>query len=466
MNRIFKILLIFIFVTNCSFNSKSNFWSSEKIKVEKLKKENEGILVEECKTKFLIKKCKKVRKKNVKKEFKKEVALTTEFNSNIKISLYSKPIDKSFVNNFDNNNGRTNYNGNLKKISRFKFSKIKNFFNYDPEILFDKKNIIFFDNKGSIFKFDKNSKLIWKKNYYTKSEKKQNPVLMFSKKNQVLIVADNLSKYYAIDINDGKLLWSKKNLAPFNSQIKVHKDKFFIVDYENTLKAYSISDGQEIWNIKTETSLTRSQKKLSMVIIDNKIYFNNSLGDISAADINRGQLIWQRPTQSNTVSQDSYSLKSSELIADNRNIYLSNNKNQFFSVELDTGSVNWVQKINSSLKPTIVDDYIFTVSTEGFLIIVDKNSGNIIRSTDLFKKFNKKYLWEDKKIRDEINPSGFIVGIKNIYLTTSKGQLFLIDITTGQTLNILKIDKEKISRSFVQNQNLYIIKDNSVLKLN
>ena len=32
--------------------------------------------------------------------------------------------------------------------------------------------MIFFDNKGSILKFDENSKLIWKKNYYTKSEKK------------------------------------------------------------------------------------------------------------------------------------------------------------------------------------------------------------------------------------------------------------------------------------------------------
>ena len=34
------------------------------------------------------------------------------------------------------------------------------------------KDIIFFDNNGSILKFDKKSKLIWKKNYYSKSEKK------------------------------------------------------------------------------------------------------------------------------------------------------------------------------------------------------------------------------------------------------------------------------------------------------
>ena len=35
---------------------------------------------------------------------------------------------------------------------------------------------------------------------------------------------------------------------------------------------------------KQRTALIRSQKKLSMVIVEDVIYFNNSLGDISAVD--------------------------------------------------------------------------------------------------------------------------------------------------------------------------------------
>ena len=118
-----------------------------------------------------------------------------------------------------------------------------------------------------------------------------------------IIVADNISKYYALDIKTGSVLWSKNNTAPFNSQIKIYKDKFFIIDFENILRAYSIADGREIWNIKTENSLIRSQKKLSLVIVKGKIYFNNSLGDINAVEIESGELIWQRPTQS-TLTYD------------------------------------------------------------------------------------------------------------------------------------------------------------------
>ena len=437
MNNISKFILLFVFMTNCSFHDGSKFWTKEIIKKDSPQKE---------------------KKLKTEKIFVKEEALNLEFNPSLKISLYSKAINKSFLNNYDNNNGRINYNGDLKNISRFKFKKIDNFYEYNPIISFENDNIIFFDNKGSILKFDNNSNLIWKKNYYSKSEQKQKPVLLLANNKKVLIVADNIAKYYALDINTGELLWSKENTAPFNSQIKIYKDKFFVIDLKNTLKSYSIKNGNEIWNIKTENTLIRTQKKLSMVIVDKKIYFNNSLGDISSVDIASGQLLWQSPTQSSLVYDEGFFLQNSEIIADKNNLYFSNNKNQFFSIDINTGIINWQQKINSNLRSTLIDNYIFTVSLEGYLIIIEKDSGNIIRSTDIFKNFKLKK-------RAKIKPVGFIVGLNNIYLTTDNGKLLIIDTVTGITSSVLKIDNDKISRPSVLNKNLYIIKDSSIIKL-
>ena len=223
--------------------------------------------------------------------FKKQKILEKEFNSNVKIKLNSKSINNSFVNNFDNNNGRVNYNGELKSVSRFKYSKIENFEQYEPDLIFDKDNIIFFDNKGSILKFNNFSKLVWKKNFYSKRERKKKPFLFFANNSKTLIVADTIAKYYAINIVTGDLLWSKNHVAPFNSQIKIYKDKFFVVDFENVLRCYSIKDGTEIWKFKTEKSTVKSQKKLSIVFINGKVYFSNSIGDITAVDIETGNLI-------------------------------------------------------------------------------------------------------------------------------------------------------------------------------
>jgi outer membrane protein assembly factor BamB len=438
VNNTLKTILLFIFLTNCSLHDGTKFWTNEKIKQEPQEQETE---------------------KKAEEIFAKEEALNLEFNPNLKISLYSKAINKSFLNNYDNNNGRINYNGDLKSISRFKFSKIDNFHQYNPIISFENNNIIFFDNKGSIFKFDQDSNLIWEKNYYSKSEKKQKPVLLFANNTKILVVADNISKYYALDINTGELLWSKDNIAPFNSQIKIYNDKFFVIDLNNILRSYSIKNGDEIWNIKTEDTLIRSQKKLSIVIVNKKIYFNNSLGDVSAVDITSGELLWQSPTQNSLVYDEGFLLQNSDIIADKNTLYFSNNKNQFFSIDISTGILNWQQKINSNLRPTLIDNYIFTVSLEGYLIIIEKKSGNIIRSTDIFKNFKSKK-------RSKIKPVGFIVGLNNIYLTTDNGRLLVIDITTGVTTSVIKVDNDKISRPFVLDKNLYIIKDSSIIKLN
>ncbi len=434
MNKLLYLSTILIVISGCSFNTNSKFWSNTKEIKEEIKVELEEV-------------------------FPTEEALKKEFNSNLKIKFTSKTFDSTLINNHLNNNNRLSIDGKLKKSSRYKFSRIVNFNQYQPELSFVGNNLIFFDNKGSVLKFSENSRLIWKKNYYSKSEKKLRPILQFVNNDKYLIIADNIAKYYMIDIKTGNLIWTKSNLAPFNSQIKIYDDKFFIIDLTNTLRCFSIINGEELWNVKTESSLIRSQKKLSMVIIEDKIYFNNSIGDISAVDITKGELMWQLPTQSSLIYESAFSLQTSDIISDGNSLFFSNNKNQFFSVDIKTGSFNWENKINSDLRSTLVDKYVLSVSQEGYLIITEKVSGNIIRVTDVFQNFKQKK-------RSLIKPTGFVVGLNNIYLSTSNGKLLIVDISTGKTISTLKIDFTKISKPFVQKKNLFLIKDNAIIKLN
>ena len=433
MNKILNFLLIAILLSGCSLNKNSSFWTSDALE--------------------------ELEEKKFQKIFTDEKALSKELNTNISLNLGSNLTKTILSNNLNNNDGRVNFDGLLKKSSKYKFSKIKNFYQFEPVISFNKNDIIFFDNKGTILKFNERSKLIWKKNYYSKSEKKLNPILQFANDSRFLIVADNIAKYYMLNLNTGELVWSKNNSAPFNSQIKIYKDKFFIIDFTNTLRCFSMKNGKEIWNFQTETPLIRSQKKLSMVIVKDTIYFNNSLGDISAVDIKSGDLLWQLPTQKSTIYEAAFSLETSDIIADENNLFFSNNNNQFFSIELDSGSFKWENTVNSNLKPTLVGNYLLSVSLEGYLIIIDKITGNIIKVTDVFTRF-------DPKKRNEILPTGFVVGLKNIYLSTNIGRLLVIDIKSGKTISTLKVDNDKISRPFIMNKNLYLVKDNAIIKLN
>ena len=438
MNKLI-FFFIFIIISACSLNSQSKFWT----KSEEITKDNNNLN-------------NKVKKQEI---FKKEKILKKEFNKNLKIKIKSNSTFNYKNNINSNNSGLINFSGELKRSSRYKFSKIKNFYQYEPELIFDGKNLIFFENKGTILKFDENTKLVWKKNFYLKQEKKLNPVLQFASNDKYLIVADNLAKYFMLDKENGELIWSKNNSAPFNSQIKIFKDKFFIIDFDNTLRCFSLKNGNELWNVKTQNSLIRSQKKLSMVIVDNVIFFNNSNGDISSVNLNNGELLWQFPTQNSLVYESAFSLETSEIVTDGKALYFSNNKNQFYSIDLSTGSLNWKTKVNSNLKPTIIENIIFTVSIEGYLILIDRKNGNIIRITDVFDNFKTKK-------RNLIKPTGFIVGLDSVYLSTDNGRLLVVDNSSGKIVSAIKIDGEKILRPAVINDSLFVVKDNSIIKLN
>ena len=107
----------------------------------------------------------------------------------------------------------------------------------------------------------------------------------------------------------------------------------------------------------------------------------------------------------------------------------------------------------------MIGSYLISVSIEGYLIITEKKTGNIVRVTDIFKNFKIKN-------RKKIKPTGFIVGLNKIYVSTSNGRLLVVNISSGKTILTLKIDNEKISKPFIQNKNLFLIKDNAIIKLN
>jgi len=381
-----------------------------------------------------------------------------EFNSNLYVKISNGKLNQNSLNN-QNDTGELAYEGVLERIGKYKFSKFNDFEFINPSPLFYDKNLIFYDNKGAITLYDESQKILWKNNFYNKSEKKIKPRLNFAIKNNILIVTDDVAKYYAINIDTGEVLWTKANTVPFNSNIKIKDDVFYVVDYKNILRSISIEDGSEIWNLKTEESLTKSNTKISIALDKKNIYFNNSIGDITAVDLKSGKLIWQLPTQNNDISQNAFQLSNSELVINESTIFFSNNKNEFYSIDTTTGLINWKTEISSDLKPVVIGKLVITISEKGYLYIIDKKSGNILRINDLFKDYKNQK-------RKEIKPTGFFVALNKIYLTISDGKLIIVNSNEGNILNTVKISGSKILGPFINENNLFLISNGSIIKFN
>ena len=432
MNRIIILIIALIFLNQCSLNENSRIWKDKEKKLEA--------------------------QKNIKKVFLEDKKITTEFNQELKLDLSIIKFNNKIIDD-KNNYGSQNYEGLINKIGNYKFSKFEdiNQLNFKPIFLED--GLIFFDKKGSIIRYNDKTKVLWKKNHYSKPEKKLRPKLDFIQDGENLLITDSIAKYYSVNINSGELNWSKNNIYPFNSDIKKHKNKIFVIDYKNTLRCFNISDGNECWNLKTEDSFTISNSKFSLIVINDKVIFSNSIGDITAVDIETGVIIWQLPTQSSSIINETYNFKISKLVSDGNSIIFSNNKNEFHSIDVKTGTINWINEINSNITPIITENLIFTVSNEGYLIVIEKNNGNIIRVTDLLKNYKLKK-------RKNINPVGFVIGNTNLYLTNTDGKMIVVDLSLGDIKKIEKISGDFISRPFIFNQNLFVIRNGSIIQYN
>ncbi len=432
MNKVLLSVLILLILNNCSASKKVGFWNKDDKNQQQIEN-NKTILT-------------------------KQIRLEEEFNSNLYVKISNGKLNQNSLND-QNDTGELTYEGVLEKIGKYNFSKFNDFDFISPSPLFYNNNLVFYDNKGEITLYDENQKTLWKNNFYNKSEKKIKPRLNFALKDDILIVTDDVAKYYAINIDTGELLWTKTNIVPFNSNIKIKDDVFYVVDYKNILRSISIKDGSEIWNLKTEESLTKSNTQISIALDDKNIYFNNSIGDITAVDIKSGQLVWQLPTQNNNISQNAFQLSNSELVINENTIFFSNNKNEFYSIDSATGLINWKTEISSDLKPVVIGKLIITISEKGYLYIIDKKSGNIIRINDLYKNY------KDKK-RNQIKPTGFIVALNKIYLTNNDGKLIIVNSNEGNILNVVKVSGGKILQPFINENNLFLISNGSIIKFN
>ena len=431
MIKNFFYLIIFLFLLGCSLNTNSKFWTKEK----KISLDKSSTIISLS---------------NKKKSL-------NELNQNFKISL---PKDlRTKINHKMNNDGYVNFDAKLEKMSKYNFKTINLFSNFEPEILIDKNHLFYFDNSGSIIKFDNNSNIVWKQNHYSKQDKKLQPILFFGNNEEDLFVADSVANYYVINKNTGMLKWKKKHSSSFNSQVKIFKNKALVIDMENQLRCFSLETGEILWSVKTQRSLLRSQKKQSLILNNDKVYFSNSIGDVTAVSISNGNIIWQTPTQKNITPSSTYFLKLSDIVSDKDSIFVSNNNTQFFSIDILSGAINWRQDFSSELRPAIIGDYLVTISDNGLLVVMNKETGQIIRINDLFKNIKEKK-------KKNYQPIGFLVGKFYIYVSTNNGRILVVNFKEGKVEKTLKLDSKKLQRPVYFNKSLYIAKDNSIIRLN
>ena len=82
------------------------------------------------------------------------------------------------------------------------------------------------------------------------------------------------------------------------------------------------------------------------------------------------------------------------------------------------------------------------------------------------KEYDKIIGTDELKKRKDIKPVGFAIDDTTLYLTNSDGKMILADLSIGNIKTIEKVSGDFVSRPFIFNQNLFVIRNGSIVQYN
>jgi len=438
-NLIFFLTIVLL--TNCSFDNKTGIWSGgedERGRISDLEKQQKQI----------------IDIKNVYSSdsiYSEEISLT----KNINLTEPKKNLGWQMQGlNLQNFLGNLYLSGTeniflKKKIGKNKFdlSKIMN----SPLIFED--NILYSDDTGTIFNVSINGKINWKKNLYKKLYKRVYKNLSYIIYDNTIYVADNIGFIYALSFDSGKLLWIKNHGVPLKSNIKIFNDRIYLINQDNRIICLKVSDGSQIWDIRSVSSFIKSQDFLSVAISKKgNVLSINSSGDLFKVNGVNGNIYWSTNISGSLYAHGTDFFKSTDIVIVNEDIIFSAGSS-ILSHKINSGRQNWEKEINSVSAPIVVGSQIFFVSDNGYFIIMEKDTGEIISSTNILQ------ILKNKKQKTKI--VGFIMGSGKIYSVTLNGYLIISSANSGKVESFKKIGDPVISTPIINNGSLFILTEDS-----
>ena len=254
-------------------------------------------------------------------------------------------------------------------------------------------------------------------------------------------------------MESGKLIWAKNYGIPFRSNIKTDDEYLFLINQDNKFYIIQKSNGEKKIDIETFPSFLKNNHQASISVdpIKKNVYFITTAGEVYSLNYKTNIINWLYKTTMRDFEKKVDLFFSSPIIYKEDSIIVSTSVSTI-SLNSLNGALNWELPFSTYLKPVVLRKFVFLVSKDGFILSLDRETGKVIWSRNLFnksKKFNKKKI-------GEINSLMLISN--QIFMTTSKGYFLFANYQNGKIINYAKVDKTGFfTKPIVANKNIYII---------
>ena len=409
------IVIILLFFQSCSFDDKSGIWKNQNSNIQK-KDDN------------LFKDFRKITSST--KIYDEVIPLDKNLQLNIKKPISNKSWTDYFYNQYNNttnfnytNLGKTVFKS--KKLSRYKMNEF---------ILVENRNIISNDIRGNIiiYSIDTES-IIGKFNFYKKRYKKIKKNINLKVEENIIYATDNIGFVYAYNYIEQKILWAKNYKKPFRSNIKILSDKLIVSNQNNDLLILNKYSGDLEKLIPSEETVIKNFFINNISLSKDEILFLNTFGSLYSIDKNNLSLNWFINLNKRLNLNYGNLFSGSQIVNSENKILISSNEN-FYIIDSKNGTI--LNRKNFALlsRPIIINNYVFLITKNNFLILMNLKNGAIIYSYDITQKLVD---FLDSK-KNKIQVKSFLIINNEIYIFLKNSHLVKFKIN-GEIKEVSKL---------------------------
>ena len=231
---------------------------------------------------------------------------------------------------------------------------------------------------------------------------------------------DARGKLFALNLQNGKVEFSRNYVLPFSSAPVISGDTLFVGTLDGELVAINIKQGDILWKQQLSSEILAP-----VAVSDDLVVAKTVDGAVVALRTDNGKQVW-----THTVSEPSLTLRgqSAPVIANDILIFATDN-GEVSALALRSGTELWTRAvaiphggtelarmIDIDATPVVYDETIYVGAYQGRLAALSLQSGHII--------------W----VREMSTHTGLAVDAYRLYLSDSDGIVWAVDRKSGATL--------------------------------
>ena len=275
----------------------------------------------------------------------------------------------------------------------------------------------------------------------------------------VLYAANGLGNVAAIDPTAGKVNWTRDMGIPARSSPTIAEGRLFYVTLDSRLLALDIKDGRQLWSYKAPAASTSLLGQPAPAFADGLVVAGFGSGELACLRAESGGVAWTDSLASASANRgvsELSAIRGLPVIADGR-VYAIGLGGLCLAIDLRSGRRLWEREIAGTNHLSVAGEWLFLVSATQQMTALNRADGVSAWVTDL-------PLFEDEeKQRDPVHWYGPTLAGDRLIVVGTNSQAMSVSPYTGKAIGKQSLPGAASLGAIVAAGTVYLITDNASL---